>query len=332
METVASVPIGIHDLFTQHEFKELESQFLRYTDRNHALDHDSVINIVGELKSFKSMSIPTKDMRQLLEAFDVDGIGMVNFEEFLCCVSSLAHETNNALADIYESISATARRAPDNIELITLASGSTTNGAEGTIKSRKSDIFQRYSFWSSRQQRDSIPKQQVVKITRLEKLPGSNKTEALPKECNPRLRHVQRSIRSLAAYKPSKDVNVTQIRIAFLDGSFNTYNINMHMTLKHLCVAIRESLNLKEDGDFGIFKYMNGEFKSWCRDESKLVVDILEDINDLDTVEFVYRRALFVPWSPFEEEYNVSTLCTDAAHRLQYAELMFRFLSELPNV
>ena len=109
METVASVPIGIHDLFTQHEFKELESQFLRYTDRNHALDHDSVINIVGELKSFKSMSIPTKDMRQLLEAFDVDGIGMVNFEEFLCCVSSLAHETNNALADIYESISATAR-------------------------------------------------------------------------------------------------------------------------------------------------------------------------------------------------------------------------------
>ncbi len=166
-------------------------------------------------------------MRQLLEAYDVDGIGMVNFEELLCCVSSLAHETNNALANIYESMT-------------TLPSGNTTNGAKGTMVSRKSDILQMYSFWASRGQRDSISKHEIVKITRLQKLPGINSTEPLPEDCNPRLRHVRRNNRSLATYKPSTNVNVTHIRVVFLDGSFNKYTINMHMALKHLCVAIRE--------------------------------------------------------------------------------------------
>jgi len=60
MESLASINVSIRDLFTKHEFNELERQFLRYSDGNHALDHDSVINLVQELGSFKSMLIPTQ--------------------------------------------------------------------------------------------------------------------------------------------------------------------------------------------------------------------------------------------------------------------------------
>ena len=57
-------------------------------------------------------------------------------------------------------------------------------------------------------------------------------------------------------------------------------------------------------------------------------LDRLENIKNLDDTQFVYRRKCFVPWSPFETEVTNATKCTDAAHRLQYAEILFRYLSD----
>ena len=51
-------------------------------------------------------------------------------------------------------------------------------------------------------------------------------------------------------------------------------------------------------------------------------------MKNLDDTQFVYRRKCFVPWSPFETEVTNATKCTDAAHRLQYAEILFRYLSD----
>ena len=95
---------------------------------------------------------------------------------------------------------------------------------------------------------------------------------------------------------------------------------NQYMTVKNLCVSIKEILGLIYDSDFALFYYVNGEFNRCFDDESELIITILQ-AEKIDAehkkCHFVYRRKCSFPWSPFEKHVDDATKSRNAAHRLE---------------
>ncbi len=57
-------------------------------NKTRELTNEMTIELLNELNGFKSMEIDQSEMEDMLTSYDVDGNGLINFEEFLCIISS----------------------------------------------------------------------------------------------------------------------------------------------------------------------------------------------------------------------------------------------------
>ena len=129
------------------------------------------------------------------------------------------------------------------------------------------------------------------------------------------------------------------LHVYLLDGSYEIVYFNQYMTVKNLCIAVKEVIGLKYDIDFGLFLYKDGEYVKFLHDEKQLLVEAIGSVMDNahtrgnnvsgseSTINVVYRRKQYFPLSPFVNEYASTSASVHAVNRLEYAEVLFRYLS-----
>ena len=127
--------------------------------------------------------------------------------------------------------------------------------------------------------------------------------------------------------------------VYLLDGSYEIVYFNQYMTVKNLCIAMKEVIGLKYDSDFGLFLYKDGEYVKFLYDEKQLFVEAAGSVMDeayirrdkvsgsKSTINCIYRRKQYFPWSPFVTEYASTSASGHTVNRLEYAEVLFRYLS-----
>ena len=136
--------------------------------------------------------------------------------------------------------------------------------------------------------------------------------------------------------------NQEQVQVYMLDGTHVSFSVTPRTKTRHALLIIKDLIELQNDADFGLFELRGGfavgtyhlindevmlldTIGSWNPDASAekfLAVGDPEGRlgNGKVTRHLVFRRRLYLPWSPLHSEVESAKSVDDIAHHLEYIE------------
>ena len=98
-----SLPSGLKGLFSSSELTQYAEAFIAADADNRTLDIHELKDIIDKLPKQIQDCIPLDDMEQMLRSLDVNGDGVVSFEEILCCIAVIVYAQDSLISDAYDA-------------------------------------------------------------------------------------------------------------------------------------------------------------------------------------------------------------------------------------
>eukprot|EP00944_MAST-04C_sp_MAST-4C-sp1_P005077 g5077.t1 len=99
-----SLPSGLKGLFSSSELTQYAEAFIAAdADNSGTLDIHELKDIIDKLPKQIQDCIPLDDMEQMLRSLDVNGDGVVSFEEILCCIAVIVYAQDSLISDAYDA-------------------------------------------------------------------------------------------------------------------------------------------------------------------------------------------------------------------------------------
>ena len=130
------------------------------------------------------------------------------------------------------------------------------------------------------------------------------------------------------------------IEVFLLDGEHLNFSASTASKVKHAIIMIRDLIGLENDADFGIFALHNGlatgvftllgeddiladVVKAWPKESMAKKYFERGDVSKVlpeGSNHLVFKRVMYLPWSPLYREIEDAQSVDDAAHRLEFIE------------
>ena len=154
-------------------------------------------------------------------------------------------------------------------------------------------------------------------------------------------RAIRRENRSSSMVIDSDDEELLQsINIFLLDGTQHHLRILPTTTVSNCLIILRDMLHLQNDADFALFVVKNGLLRgtcdvvpehekmlyftqTWKPEQSERSLLDSGDLNDVipgGTRHLIFKRRMYLPWSPIHDEVSNATSVTSTGHMLEYIE------------
>ena len=97
-----SLSSDIKGLFSSSELAQYAEAFIDAdTDNSGTLDIHELNAIIDKLPKQIRDNVPLDDMEQMLQSLDLNGDGVVSFEEILCCIAMIVYVQDSLIYDAY---------------------------------------------------------------------------------------------------------------------------------------------------------------------------------------------------------------------------------------
>eukprot|EP00945_MAST-04E_sp_MAST-4E-sp1_P007139 g7139.t1 len=152
--------------------------------------------------------------------------------------------------------------------------------------------------------------------------------------------------RTSLSYTDETDGGAVKVNVYLLDGSTHILHVLPDTKVRHALITIKDKLKLVNDADFAFFKVTNGlttgdlqlveETERLLKLTSQWTAEqadprLLESGDVKGTIpggtrHIVFKRRLYLPWSPVIEEIKSAKSVTDGAHMLEYIESVYNVM------